>query len=69
MLHNPWFIEHRLYLPAGETSEILIFANDIVVAQYRDGAGVVLDNGVEYGHRSSAGAWFPAHRRYEISDR
>lgn len=56
-IDHPWFVEHRLKLAPGASSNVLSFLNDTVVAQYRDGMAHVLEDGVIHGHRSTAGAW------------
>jgi hypothetical protein len=70
-IDNRWFKEHRVQVDAEATSEILRFANDVVLVQFAEGSSRILEKGVAHGFKNTPGAWswHPAGFEFRIENR
>jgi len=70
LIDNAWFAEHRLALEAGETSDLLQFPNEVVLVQFDDGAGHVIEEGVAHSPGTAPGAfsWHAADTAFQVSN-
>jgi len=70
LIDNAWFVEHRLALAAGETSDLLQFSNEVVLVQFDGGAGHVIEEGVAHSPGTAPGAfsWHAADTAFQVSN-
>jgi hypothetical protein len=70
LIDNAWFMEHRLALAAGETSDVLRFSNEAVLVQFDGGAGHVIEEGVAHSPGTAPGAfsWHAADSAFQVSN-
>ena len=61
-IDNSWFLEHRVLLGPGASSDALQFLNDVVLVQPIAGSSHIVESGIAHSFKGSPGAfsWHPA---------